>query len=86
MRIGEAQKVKTESQLKTSLDRCRKIIVQIGETDEEAAATLDVQAQEVGDQIERLKLLTSDESWERLRREAEDMLLKLEKSCRQMQA
>jgi hypothetical protein len=86
MRIGEAQKVKTESQLKTSLDRCRKIISQVKESDGGAAAALDAQAADLADRIERLKLLTNDEGWDHLRCEAEDMLLKLEEDCRQLQA
>jgi hypothetical protein len=83
MRIGEAQKVKAESQLKTKLDGCREMIAEVRPLDGNAASALEEKAEDLTRRIERLKMLaTGDEEWERLRFETENLVGDLEKNCR----
>jgi len=81
VRIGEAQKVKAESQLRTTLDDCREMIAQVRPIDGEAASALEEKAEDIARRIDRLNLLAGDEEWERLRFEAEDLVGDLENRC-----
>jgi hypothetical protein len=81
MRIGEAQKVKAESQLKSTLDGCREMIAAVRPVDGNAASALEEKAEDLTRRIERLKMLAGDEEWERLRFETEGLAGDLEKRC-----
>ncbi len=82
VRIGEAQRVKAESQLRTTLKDCQEMIAQVRPIDGETASALEEKAEDIARRIDRLNLLAGDEEWERLRFETEDLVGDLENRCR----